>query len=480
MTTTASAVVRYRAYIDGAWCDGDAVDTVTNPYDGRVVGEVVRSTPSDAERAVVAARKAFASWRLTPAFERAALVAAIAAGVEARRDEFAHTMCLHTGKPVRDGLAEVTRTVATLQIAAEEAKRIDGEVIAMDAVPAGRGKRGYAVYEPLGVVAGIVPYNAPLNLAAHKLGPALAAGDALVIKPHPQGSGVATMLVEIAEAAGVPRGVVSVVHGGADVGRALTGHSDVALISFTGSGGVAEAILRDAGLKRSVLELGGNAPTIVHEDADWERAAELCVDASFGLSGQTCVSTQRLYVHEAVLERFTDAFVARVRALRVGDPLDPATEIGPLNTADAAQRVHAWIREAVEHGARLLCGGELQGNAITPTVLHDVKPAMKVVCEEVFGPVVSILSYRDLDDVIRAANATPYGLKAGIFTDSLGVATRAARDLQFGTVNINAPSRSRVDHEPSGGVKASGWGREGPYYAIREFSNLKMVTVAGS
>jgi len=470
--------MRARAFIADVWRDGTATAELFHPYDGRLVGEVVQSTVDDVNDAVNAARAAFPAWRATPAYERAARIAAIGAGVAAQRDRFVETMCRHTGKTVRDGLAEVARTVATFAIAAEEATRIDGEIVPMDAVPAGRGKRGFAVYEPVGVVAGIVPYNAPLNLAAHKIGPALAAADVLVLKPHPQGSGVAVLLAEIAHEAGLPAGVLNVVHGGAAVGRALTQHPGVALISFTGSGAVAEAIVRDAGLKRTVLELGGNGPTIVHADAAWERAAELCVDAAFGMSGQSCVSTQRLYVHHSIVERFSDAFVARVRELRVGDPSDPQTQVGPLNSEAAARRVEAWIGEAVAGGARLLCGGERAGAIVQPAVLRDVSPAMKVVCEEVFGPVVAIIAYDEIAAAIEAANATPWGLKAGIFTDSLGVAMRAARELQYGTVNVNAPSRARVDQEPSGGTKASGWGREGPRYAIREMSNLKMISVA--
>lgn len=470
--------MRYRSFVAGAWRDGDAVEPLRSPYDDRVVGQVVQSTAADVHDAVIGAREAFPAWRVTPAYERAAAIARIAAGVAARGDEFVETMCLHTGKTVRDGRAEVARTVATLEISAEEAKRIDGEIIPMDAVPSGRGKRGFAVYEPVGVVAGIVPFNAPLNLAAHKLGPALAAGDALVLKPHPQGSGVATLLADIASQAGLPAGALAVVHGGAAVGRALVAHQGVALVSFTGSGVVAEAIVRDAGLKRTLLELGGNGPTIVHADAAWERAAEMCVDAAFGMSGQSCVSTQRLYVHDAIVDRFAAALVNRVRALRTGDPFDPQTQIGPVNSAQAAQRIQAWIEEAVAGGARLLCGGERHGNLITPAVLRDVDAGMRVVCDEVFGPVVSIIGYHDLDEAIASANASPWGLKVGIFTDSLGVALRASRELTFGTVNVNAPSRSRSDHEPSGGTKASGWGREGPRYAIREMSNLKMISVA--
>ncbi|TAM74768.1 aldehyde dehydrogenase family protein [bacterium] len=477
MTVEVDTLPRILSLIDGAWVDGGGSQRLHSPYDGRPAVDVVESTLDQVDRAVAGARRAFESWRRTPAYERAKILAATARLMGEREAQFVDVMCRDTGKTVRDGRAEVARTVSTMEVSAEEAKRIGGEVVPMEQVLAGLGKTGFAVYEPMGVVAGIAPFNAPLNLAAHKLGPALAAGDALVLKPHPQGSSVAALLGEIALEAGVPPGVFNIVHGGVEVGNALTTHPDVALINFTGSGRVAEQIVRNAGLKRTMLELGGNAPTIVHSDANWERAAELLVGAAFGLSGQSCVSTQRIYVHASIEERFTAALVERARALRVGDPRDPETNVGPLNTLPAADRICAWIDDAVAAGARLHCGGRRDGVLVWPTVLSGVSPAMKVVCDEVFGPVVSVIPYEEIGEALRAANATPWGLKAGIFTESLTLAMRAARELEYGTVNINAPSRSRTDHEPSGGVKASGWGREGPRYAIREMSNLKMVSV---
>jgi len=474
---TVASLARIRALIGGEWRDGEDFEVLRYPYDGREVAHLVQTPLAAVSEAVEAAQRAFRSWRNVPAFERAWVLAEIGRGMARREAEFAETMCWQTGKTVRDGRAEVARSVSTMEVAAEEAKRIEGAVIPMDQVPAGRGKLGFAVYEPVGVVAGISPYNAPLNLVAHKLGPALAAGNTLVLKPHPQGSGVAALLGEIALEAGVPPGVFNIVHGGPEVGRALVGHPSVALVSFTGSGAVAGQILRDAGLKRTVFELGGNAPVIVHADARWETAVEMLAGAAFGMSGQSCVSTQRIYVHSSLVERFTAAIVARVEKLATGDPFDPATEVGPMNSAAAAERVKAWIDEAVAAGAQLLCGGRRDGALVWPTVLTNVAPTMRVVCDEVFGPVVTLIPYSEIEEAIAAANATPWGLKAGVFTESLPLALRVARELEYGTVNINAPSRSRADHEPSGGTKASGWGREGPYYAIREMSNLKMITV---
>ncbi|MGH9356583.1 MAG: aldehyde dehydrogenase family protein [Terriglobia bacterium] len=476
-TVVPSPLPVIRALIGGEWRDGTAHDVLRYPYDGREVAQVVQTTPAEVGQAIEAAQQAFRSWRNVPAFERARILARIASGMAEREKEFAEIMCWQTGKTLRDGRAEVARSVSTMEVSAEEAKRIDGAVVPMEQVPAGRGKLGFAIYEPVGVVAGISPFNAPLNLAAHKLGPALAAGDTLVLKPHPQGSGAAALLGEVVLAAGAPAGVFNVVYGGPDVGHALVTHPSISLVSFTGSGAVAAQILRDAGLKRTFFELGGNAPVIVHADARWERAVDMLAGAAFGLSGQSCVSTQRIYVHKSLIDRFTSALTARVEKLAVGDPFDPATEVGPLNSPSAAERVQAWIEEAVAAGARLLCGGRREGALVWPTVLADVSPVMRVVCEEVFGPVVTVMPYSEIEEAISAANASPWGLKAGVFTESLSLALRVARELEYGTVNINAPSRSRADHEPSGGTKASGWGREGPYYAIREMSNLKMISV---
>jgi len=468
---------RLRSLIDGNWIDGKETVVLHYPYDNRPVAEIALTALADVAAAVESSQRAFENWRRQPGFERARVLSAMAQLMRRRKTDLVEAMRLHTGKPVRDGEIEVARAVTTMEVSAEEAKRIGGEVVPMETASEGRGLTGFAIYQPLGVIAGIIPFNSPLNLLAHKLGPAIAAGDTLVLKPHPQGSGVAAIMGEISLAAELPPGVFNIVHGGADVGRALTTHPEVALVNFTGSSGVAEAILREIGLKRTLMELGGNAPTIIHGDADWERAVKMLIPGAFGLAGQSCVSTQRIYVHQSIIEEFIASLLPSVQAMRVGDPNDPATDIGPMNSLAAAERVSSWVNEAIEAGATLLCGGKREQALVWPTVLANVRPEMKVVCEEVFGPVASLVPYRELDEVIRAANATPWGLKAGVFTESLSVAMRMARELDFGSVNINAPSRSRTDYEPSGGVKKSGWGREGPAYAIRELSSLKMITI---
>lgn len=469
-----------RGLIGGEWRKGPRALPVRYPYDGSTVAEVYETATEEVAAAVESAHQAWLSWRRAASHERAELLAAIAAGMAGRSEELAEVMTLETGKTIRESRTEVSRSLSTIAISAEEAKRISGEVIPMDAVPPGTGKVGFTMRVPMGVVAGITPFNAPLNTICHKLGPALAAGNTLVLKPHPQGAGLAVELAQICLQAGLPRGAFNVVHGGAEVGKALTTHPLVAVVNFTGSARVADQIIRTVGLKRTLLELGGTAPTIVHSDADLQQAVPQCVEAAFGLSGQSCISTQRIYVHRELYEPFIREFVAAARAKRAGDPKDPDTGIGPMIDPEAATRVKEWIDAAVRDGATLECGGQLRGALLEATVLTDVTPQMKVVCEEVFGPVVTVTPYDDIEQAIAQANDSPFGLKSGIFTNTLDVALRAARELEYGTVNVNGASRSRVDHEPSGGVKLSGWGKEGPRYAIEEMTYLRMVSIATS
>lgn len=464
------------ALVSGTWVDGVA-RPIHSPYDGRVVAMLHENSPEQVRQAVDSAAAEWTDWRAVPAYKRSAALAKLAELMAARSEDLAVSISRGTGKILRDSRSEVSRAISTITISAEEAKRISGEVIPMDALAAGSGKLGFAVRESLGVIAGITPFNAPLGTLCHKLGPALAAGNTFVLKPHPQGSGVATLLGQLALDAGLPPGAFNVVHGEVEVGRALTTHSSVALVNFTGSGKVAEQIVKEIGLKRTVLELGGTAPTIVHGDADLVRAVVECVGAAFALNGQSCVSTQRIYVQDVIYERFLTALVESVGRLRAGDPFDESSGIGPVIDSGTADRIERWIAEAVAGGARVACGGQREGTLIQPTVITDTSPSMRVVCEEVFGPVVSVIPYVDLEDAISAANASPWGLKSGIFTSSLDVAIRAARALEFGTVNVNGPSRSRVDHEPSGGAKLSGWGTEGPRYAIADMTRLKMISV---
>ena len=447
------------------------------PLDGQVVAQIYFSSVDEVDEAVRFANSAAVGWWAKPAYERAGYINRLAGLVADRIDDFALQMSIETGRPLDEARGEVKRSASTLRISAEEATRITGEMVPMEAVAGGVGKLGFTLLTPVGVVGAITPFNAPLVTVCHKLGPALAGGNTLILKPHLHGSGVATLLAELIVQAGFPPGVFQLVHGDAEVGRALTTHPNVDFVNFTGSGKVAEAIIASAGLKRTLLELGGNAPTIVHHDANLAEATEQCAAAAFGLAGQSCISTQRIYVHKDIAEPFAQGLVqaAKARSYRSGPGVEGGT--GPLLTESDALRVHDWIEEAVGAGSELLCGGGQDYTYVEPTVLSNVPSSARVLCDEVFGPVVSLIEYEDLNEAIRASNDSPWGLKAGVFTNSLDVALTAARALEFGAVNINATSRSRVDQEPSGGIKQSGWGKEGPRYAIREMMNVRMISL---
>jgi acyl-CoA reductase-like NAD-dependent aldehyde dehydrogenase len=474
----ASQLETISAYVDGHWVAGSGTTIVSDPYRGEQLASVATADAQlvdDAVRSAAAARSLMADM---PAHARSALLSRVTDAVEARADEMARAMVIQSGRALKDCRTEVERSVATLGLSAEEAKRIGGEVVPVDAVPSGAGKLGFWMRVPVGVVAAIYPFNTPLNLACHKLGPALAAGNTVVLKAPIEGALVSRLLVEALLEAGTPPTAIQLIHGGGGGGSALVEHPLVDLINFTGGGETALRILRAAGLKRTLFELGGNGATIVHSDANLDKAAAGIVPGAFGLSGQSCVSVQRVYVQSGVYEEFLDLIVERTSKLRIGDPMDPETDIGTMISEDAARRVEGWIAEAAASGARVLAGGHRSDATVEPTILVDVKPTDRVVCQEVFGPTLAVLPYDDLADAFEAANDTPWGLQAGIYTRSLDVAMRAARKMQVGGLNVNGPSRGRTDVQPYGGVKQSGWGREGPRYAIQEMTDLRMVTIA--
>jgi acyl-CoA reductase-like NAD-dependent aldehyde dehydrogenase len=468
---------RIRNFIADQWVDGNDFHEVCEPYSGTRSFDVVES-PSDACAAAVGASlAAWTQWRRTPAFQRADYIARAADLLAKEADQCAEEMTAGTGKTIQESKAEVSRALSTLRVSAEEAGRMYADAAPSDLEPPGQHRFGVGIRVPVGVVAAITPFNAPMNLLCHKIGPALAAGNCAVVKPHPRGAAVTAHVIRAFHLAGLPTGVLGLVNGGPEVGRQLACHDGVSLVNFTGSTAAGEELLRLIGLKRSVLELGGNAPTIVHKDADLGAAVAGCVAGSFGLSGQSCVSTQRVLVAAGIHDRFLAEFAAATAQLNVGDPRDPATNVGPVVDEAAAARLVSWIAEAEHGGAQVECGGKRSGALVQPTILSKVPLTAKVYCDEVFGPVVSVLPYEDLDQAVRLANDSRFGLRAGVFTSSIDVATRLVRDLAFGSVNINAPSRFRVDHEPSGGVKASGWGREGPRHAILDMTDLKWVSL---
>jgi succinate-semialdehyde dehydrogenase/glutarate-semialdehyde dehydrogenase len=398
--------------------------------------------------------------------------------LEERSAELLRALQLEAGFTIADASGELKRCIQTFRLSAEEARNLCGEMVPLGGAPQQAGRLGFTLRVPLGVVCAITPFNAPLNTVAHKVGPALAAGNAVVLKPSSQTPATANLMAEILLEAGLPSGLLSVLHGGADVAQALLDEPLIRFYAFTGSTEVGLAIQQRVGLRRTQMELGSIAFTILADDADLDRALPRVVNAGFRKAGQVCTSIQILLVHQSLLGDVEDRLGALVRALPCGDPADPATVVGPVISEGEARRIESWIETAVARGARKLAGGARQGAVIPATLLTDVDDTMPVSCQEVFGPVVSIVPFATLDEAIARVNATPYGLATGLFTNRLGDAFKAARQLEVGGVHINETSSSRVDVMPYGGSKASGFGREGPHYAVREMSEERMVTIA--
>ena len=462
--------------IGAGWETAAETMTVRNPFTGDVLGEAACAGVEHVERAVASAVVGAEAMRDLSTGARARILHGAATALEADAARFAAAITAETGKPVRSATREVARAVNTLRLSAEEAVRLAGETIAFDSFPGGEMRSGHYVHEPLGVIVAITPFNDPLNLICHKIGPALAAGNSVVLKPAEQAPLVAVMLARLLLAAGLPEGALNLLTGrGGDFGDALTSHEDVAMVSYTGGAGVGQAICRSAGMKRVAMELGGNGPVIVMDDADIERAAQACASGAFGAAGQNCIGVQRIYVHEAVHDAFRDAMVAATNALVVGDPMDPATDIGPMICLQQAERILDWTREAVAQGATLLTGGERVGALVRPTLLADVSEAARVSCCEAFGPVVSLFRFTDLDAAIDAANRAEYAIHAAIFTGSLRHARHAARRLRVAGVMINDSTDYRLDAMPFGGAGRGNMGREGVRFAVREMSQTKVV-----
>lgn len=460
--------------IGGQWREAAQHDIVRDPYRNMVVCASARSTLADLDDALEAAVAARDIAADTPAFERAALLRRVASRLAKEAEALAYCMSAETGKALKDARAEISRSIDTLIISAEEAVRIQGEHVPLDSAPMGVGKLAVMLRFPVGVVAAITPFNAPINLVCHKIGPAIAAGNTVVLKPPPQASLTVHRLVEIFVGEGIAPGVLNVVYGN-EVGPALVQDARVDFISFTGSTRVGLQIKQSSGLRRVALELGGIGPVIVHEDADIAEAALMCARNSVRLAGQSCVSVQVVHVHRSVADQFADRLVQAVRAMKVGDPLDPETDVGPMIDERAAQRVGSWVAEAVSAGAVVLTGGAREGALMQPTVMTQVRPDMKVACEEAFGPIVSILPYDDVETVFDAVSESRFGLQCGLFTRTLPLAMRAIRRLRTGGVVLNGTSTWRVDSMPYGGVKDSGIGREGPRYVIKEMTEERLA-----
>ena len=468
----------YKLYIDGRWVEGGERLEVRNKYTGAVMGSVPSARREDVEAAVAAAERAAPVMAEMPAHQRSDILQRTAAGLRARHDEVARTIAAEAGKALKFARAEVERGISTFTLAAEEAKRLHGETIPLDAVPAGEGYVGFWTRRPVGVIAAISPFNFPLNLVAHKVAPALAAGNTVVLKPASTTPLTAVLLAEILEAAGLPAGAFNLVVGsGGTVGEWLVTDPRVAKITFTGSPPVGEHILQVAGLKKVTLELGNTSPVIVAPDADLDLVAKRAAVGAYYNSGQVCISVQRIYSQRGIYAPFTERFVKASEAMVVGDPLDERVDVGPMIDLGEAERIEDWVQEAQAGGAKVLAGGRREGAVYWPTVLTEVQPDMKVVAQEVFAPVAAVIAYDDFEEALRQANDTEFGLQVGVFTRDIDRVFKAVKALNFGGVIINDTPAFRADHMPYGGNRRSGLGREGVKFAMEEMTNIQMVAI---
>jgi acyl-CoA reductase-like NAD-dependent aldehyde dehydrogenase len=473
----AVTVQERKLLLDGEWIETGEWQDVDSPYSGETVARVARAGAEHARKALDAAERAMSSP--LPAHERAAILDRVAALLKERHDEVAQTISAEAGKPMKAARVEAERAVSTYTMAALEARRLAGEVVPMDASAAGVGKVAYTMRVPIGIVGAITPFNFPLNLVAHKVAPALAAGCAVVLKPAGHTPLSALLLGELETEAGLPPGWLNVLVGpSAEIGDVIVEDERVKLITFTGSSGVGWKIRERAVKKRVNLELGNATPVVVEADADIEEAATKLAANAFSFAGQSCISVQRIYVKREAYDAFVSRFVPKVQALKVGDPGEEDTDVGPVIDEDARDRIVSWVEEAKSAGATVLAGGEVVGGLLQPTVLADVTQEMKVSCQEVFGPLCTVSPYDSSEEAFELANATEYGLQAGIFTANLKTALAAAAALEFGGVTVNEAPTFRADQMPYGGVKESGNTKEGPHYAVREMTEERLVVLA--
>ena len=476
MINTANAIEALPMYIGGQWVTTPEQQVVELPYDGTPVGACYQADAALVNQAIESAHQGAKLMRRLTNCERAELLVRITDIVRRDLADFATLICHETGKPVKEARGEAERTLQTLIASAEVARNLHGEGIPLDGAPIGKGRMAMTVREPLGVIAAITPFNVPFNLMMHKVGPALAAGNAVVHKPASTTPLSALRFARAVEEAGAPAGAYNVVTGpGSVVGNAMVASPLVAMITFTGSREVGLDIRAKAGLKRVTLELGSNSALVVEPDSDLDVVAARAVIGSFSHSGQVCISVQRIYVHESVADAFLEKFAAATAKLRIGHPFEETTDISSLITEKEAVRVEAWIKEAVSQGARLVCGGGRKRATVEPTILADAPPSARISCQEAFGPVVVVNRYAKFADAIAMVNDSVYGLQAGIFTRDLERAFQAAREFEVGGVIINDVPMFRADHMPYGGVKESGTGREGPRYAVEEMSEMKLI-----
>ena len=476
---TIAAVKPHPIFLAGRWVESPDTLEITNPArPDEPAGATYNATPEQYEEAVQAAVSAFETTRHLPAYERGAMLRNISAGVRERREELGRLISTESGKPIRDALVEVDRASLTFRLGAEEAERMTGELIPLDLMASSTGRIGVTRRFPIGPIAAISPFNFPLNLAAHKLSPAIAAGNTIVLKPPSKDPLTMLTVAEIVEKSGVPEGAVSILPMTRALGDRMVEDERFKLLTFTGSPSVGWRMKARAGKKRVVLELGGNAGVIVDESADLDWAVKRTLVGAFAYAGQVCISVQRLFVQRSLYERFLDAFVAGAKSLAVGDPLDPETQLGPMVDEQAAQRTESWVREAEDMGGRVLLGGRAEGSFFPPTVLVDTPPEAHVCSNEAFAPLVVVFPFDDFGDAIRQVNDSFYGLQTGVFTNDLQHSWQAFNELEVGGVIVNDIPTYRIDHMPYGGVKDSGLGREGLRWAIEDMTELRIMVVA--
>jgi len=465
-----------KMYVAGQWIDKPQTINVINPYDNSVIDTVPRADRSDVERALGSAVRGAQVMAKLPGYERWKILKKAAEIIQTKNEELGRLISSEEGKVLAEGRLEASRAFETIMGSAEEAKRLHSETVPLDGAPGGAGKVGLTLRVPCGVVAAISPFNFPLNLVCHKVGPALAAGNAVVLKPATDTPLSALKLTEILLQAGLPpEGVQCLTGSGGEIGDLICADRRVRKITFTGSREVGEHICRTAGIKKVTMELGSNSPVIVMPDADLDRVAAAVTSTGYANAGQVCISTQRVLTAGKVYGDFLDALKPRVAALTLGDQLDEKTKVGPMVREKEAVRVAEWVKEAVAQGARVVIGGERRGALYAPTIVADVKPEMRISCDELFGPAVAVAPFDDIDQAIALANDSQYGLAAGIFTENLEWAWKFAREVQSGNLHINWGPQWRADLMPYGGLKESGFGKEGPAYAVQEMTELKMV-----
>ncbi|MER1998126.1 MAG: aldehyde dehydrogenase family protein [Lysinibacillus sp.] len=467
-----------KLWINGQWESTENTYDLTSPYSGEAIARVAKASTVDVERAIEGAHEAFKAFKKTTAYERAEILYKVVEIMRERREELAKILTHEAAKPLSASLAELDRTIATYQFSAEAAKQSTGETIPMDAAPGAEGRIGYTKRVPLGVVSAITPFNFPFNLVAHKLGPAFAVGNTVVLKPATQTPLSSIVMAEIFKQAGLPDGCLQIVTGsGGELSDTIVTHPFVKKVTFTGSGAVGLKLKEKVGLRKITLELGSNAALIVEPSTPIEKISKRAVAGAFGFAGQVCISLQRIYVQKSIYDAFVESFVAETKKLVVGDPALSETDVSAMIHPNEVERIKSWIEEAKSQGATVATGAAFTERTMEPTVMTNVTANMKIVCEETFAPVVSIVPYETLDEAIALVNDSTLGLNAGIYTNVLTDALHAADAIEAGAVIINDIPTFRVDNMPYGGVKQSGYGREGIKYAIDEMTDLKFITI---